>query len=316
MQLAPLSTDGQTSPDIEDPARRALDLGLAGVMAPLVLPILLAAGLAIRVLDGGPVFHRSTRIGRGGVPFVLWKLRTVRPDPTAQDGASGGHLAARLTRTGPFLRRTRIDELPQLWNVLCGQMAMVGVRPPLPAHVAMQPIAYADLLRAPPGLTGLATLYLHGVEANRLAMARTAAETEVLYARRILPLKLRLDRIHARRRTVALDVWILARTLLAVATLALRPPAKDHRTRTSPRHPSERRRDNAGTPACGPFQHTPRLTVCVAATFAAAAPPAETARPASSWVARRSGAIHRTTAGRQAHRPPSRLRPVGGSPPG
>lgn len=201
--------------------RRLVDMALAGAMAWLALPLVLGAVMAIWALDGRPVLHRSTRVGRNGVHFTLWKLRTLRPDPSGPDRASGGHLTARQTRTGPFLRRTRIDELPQLWNVLRGEMALVGVRPPLPAHVALQPAAYADLLRAPPGLTGLATLRLHGIEGRRLATARTAEETEAIYARRILPLKLRIDRIHARRRSVALDLWILARTFGAVARLVV-----------------------------------------------------------------------------------------------
>jgi lipopolysaccharide/colanic/teichoic acid biosynthesis glycosyltransferase len=201
-----------------------MDLALGTAMGLLALPLVLCAVLAVWTLDGRPIFHRSTRVGRGGVPFALWKLRTLRPDPTAPDRASGGHLAARQTCTGPFLRRTRIDELPQLWSVLRGEMALVGVRPPLPAHVALQPSAYAALLQAPPGLTGLATLRLHGIEGQRLARARTVEETEAVYAGRILPLKLRLDRMHARRRSVALDLWILARTLVAVARMALARP--------------------------------------------------------------------------------------------
>ena len=234
MHPLPRPTVRQTIPTAGPPGRRAMDLVLAGVMSVLALPLLLAAALAVRILDGRPVFHRSLRIGRGGAPFTLWKLRTLRPESSGQDGASGGHIMSRRTRTGPFLRRTRIDELPQLWNVLRGEMAMVGVRPPLPAHVAIQPAAYAELLQAPPGLTGLATLYLHGAEGHRLANARTADETEAIYARCILPRKLRLDRIHARRRTVVFDLWILSRTLAAVGRLALAGPADARQVPTNP----------------------------------------------------------------------------------
>lgn len=236
-RTAPLPA-GAPLPRRDTAMRRALDLVLAALMGALALPLLLAAAVAVLVLDGSPVLHRSTRIGRGGVPFALWKLRTLRPDPGGPDRASGGHLVARRTRTGPFLRRTRIDELPQLWNVLRGEMALVGVRPPLPEHVALYPAAYAALLQAPPGLTGLATLRLHAVEARRLAAARTADETEAIYARRILPLKLRLDRIHATRRSVPLDLLILARTLGAVARLAVLRPDGPWPTRQAAAHPT------------------------------------------------------------------------------
>ncbi len=204
--------------------RRVFDLTGALVLSLVALPLVAIATLAILVFDGRPVFHGSTRIGRGGVPFRLWKLRTLRPDPSGSDGASGGHLDDRRTRTGPFLRRTRIDELPQVWNILRGDMGLVGPRPPLPAHVAQHPDAFAAILALRPGITGLATLRLHGREARLLAAARTQAETEAIYARRILPAKLRFERVYAHRHSFTFDLRILVATVAAVLR-SLGPPA-------------------------------------------------------------------------------------------
>jgi FlaA1/EpsC-like NDP-sugar epimerase/lipopolysaccharide/colanic/teichoic acid biosynthesis glycosyltransferase len=207
--------------------RRYFDLIGATLLGIVGLPMIALAMAAILVLDGRPLLHGSTRIGRGGVPFRLWKLRTLRPDPSGTDGASGGHLDDRGTWTGPFLRRTRIDELPQIWNILRGDMGLVGPRPPLSAHVALRPDVFATILALRPGITGLATLRLHGREARLLADVRTRAETEAIYARRILPAKLRIEQIYARRRCIALDLRILAATAAAILRNVV-PPMPGH----------------------------------------------------------------------------------------
>ena len=98
-----------------------------------------------------------------GVPFHLWKLRTmtvVRED----SGVSGGDKAARITPVGRFLRRARLDEIPQLWNVIRGDMSFVGPRPPLRLYVERFPALYAEVLKSRPGITGLATLHFHAHE--------------------------------------------------------------------------------------------------------------------------------------------------------
>jgi len=195
-------------------AKRAMDLALA-----LIAAVLLAVPFAVLVLviwarQGRPILYHSLRMSAPGRPFRLWKLRTMRPDP-GDSGVTGADKAGRITPSGRFLRRTRLDEVPQIWNVIRGDISLVGPRPPLPVYVDRFPDLYARVLQSRPGITGLATLVFHRHEERLLAACRTAQETDAVYARRCVPRKARLDLIYQRRRTVALDLWILARTIRA-----------------------------------------------------------------------------------------------------
>jgi lipopolysaccharide/colanic/teichoic acid biosynthesis glycosyltransferase len=193
------------------PAKRFADILFALIAAALLLPLILAVALAILVRDGRPVFYGSERMQAPGRPFTLWKFRTMRPG-SEDGGVSGGDKAARITATGRFLRRTRLDELPQLWNILRGDMSFVGPRPPLRRYVEMFPDLYARVLRSRPGVTGLATLVYHRHEERILARCRTAEETDRVYARRCVPAKARLDLIYARNRTLCWDLVLILRT--------------------------------------------------------------------------------------------------------
>ena len=194
------------------PAKRALDL-----IAAVLLCLLLALPFAVLVVwlwakEGRPVFYVSERMRAPDRPFRLWKLRTMRVAP-ADSGVSGGDKVSRITPTGRFLRRTRLDEIPQLWNVLRGDMSFVGPRPPLRQYVERFPALYAQVLRSRPGITGLATLRYHRHEERLLARCRSAAETDALYARACVPRKARLDLIYQRRRTVCMDIALMVETL-------------------------------------------------------------------------------------------------------
>ena len=194
------------------PAKRAFDLSLAVVLAVLlaVPGLLIAAWLWAR--GGGPVFHVAERMAAPDRPFRLWKFRTMMPASVADQGVSGGDKAARITPEGRFLRRTRLDELPQLWNILRGDMTFVGPRPPLRRYVEAFPALYAAVLRGRPGVTGLATLRFHRREAEILARCTTPEETEARYVRFCIPVKARLDILYLRRRSFCLDLQILAKT--------------------------------------------------------------------------------------------------------
>lgn len=194
------------------PAKRLLDLALVLVLAVPGLALMLACALAIRLIDGGPVFYGAARIGQGGRPFTLWKLRTMTPGSDADGGVSGGAKAARITPLGRHLRRWRLDELPQLWNILAGQMSFVGPRPPLPRYVERFPALYAEVLRARPGITGLATCRYHRREEVLLARCASPEETDAVYARVCVPAKARLDRLYLRRASPALDLWLIWQT--------------------------------------------------------------------------------------------------------
>lgn len=189
--------------------KRLLDL--VGSAAGLVLsaPLFALAAARIKAGDGGPIFFRQTRVGRHGVPFRMWKFRTM------VDGAErlGSQLTAaedaRITRAGEWLRRTRLDELPQLLNVFAGEMSFVGPRPEVPRFVALYDAEQRRVLEMTPGITDPASLAFRG-EASLLA---GAADPERLYAERIMPRKIRMSLDYGRRATVRSDLQVIRATL-------------------------------------------------------------------------------------------------------
>ena len=198
------------------PSKRLTDIVLALVLGALLALPMLALTLILWLGQGRPVFHRSERMRTPTQSFRLCKFRTMTVAPD-DSGVSGGHKDCRITPLGHLLRRTRLDEMPQLWNILRGDMSFVGPRPPL-ARLCRggSPPSTAACCVSRPGLTGLATLHFHRHEARLLAACRTAAETEAVYARRCIPRKARLDLIYQRRRTLALDARLLAATAAQV----------------------------------------------------------------------------------------------------
>jgi lipopolysaccharide/colanic/teichoic acid biosynthesis glycosyltransferase len=193
---------------VPDPLQRALAILGSIVTAPLVA--ILAALVVID--DPGSPFFLAERVGRGGRPFRLIKLRSMRamdPDRSSPITAAGD---ARVTRMGALLRRTRLDELPQLWNVVLGDMRLVGPRPEDPRFVDRDDPLHRVVFGAVPGITGLTQL-LFVDEAERL----DPTDPEGSYRRSILPEKVGLDAAYLERRSTALDAWILVRTVLALA---------------------------------------------------------------------------------------------------
>lgn len=193
--------------------KRALDLVAALAGLALLWPLLLGLALLLLLCQGRPVLYLSERMRGPDDPFRLWKFRTMRPDP-GDRGVSGGDKLHRVTAPGRVLRRWRLDELPQLWNLLRGDITLVGPRPPLRRYVEARPALYARVLACRPGLTGLATIRFHVREAALLAPCRSAAETERVYLARCVPAKARLDLFYAARRSLVLDLWILSRTFV------------------------------------------------------------------------------------------------------
>lgn len=190
-------------------SKRALDLVVAGLAA-LILAVPFGVILILQaILMGRPIFYASERMQSPQHAFVLWKLRSMRPDVANQQGVSGGDKVDRIPPWGRFLRASRLDEVPQLWNILRGDMTLVGPRPPLRMYVDRFPQHYAQVLRARPGLTGLATLVLHRWETRLLANCKTAAETDAVYARRCIPRKAHIDALYQRHACLRLDMAIL-----------------------------------------------------------------------------------------------------------
>lgn len=193
------------------PGKRALDLILALTLGTLLGPVIAGLALWLRITQGAPVFYAAERMTTPTRGFTLWKFRTMTV-AAADSGVSGGDKAARITPAGRWLRRTRLDELPQLWNILRGDLSFVGPRPPLRQYVARFPEIYARVLQSRPGVTGLATLVYHAHEERLLAGCADAAETDAVYARACVPRKARLDLIYAAHRSVCFDLVLIART--------------------------------------------------------------------------------------------------------
>ena len=220
------ATAGPLDPQLRV-AKRALDLALAIPAAVLALPILAALVPAMWIAQGRPILYAAERMLAPGRPFRLLKLRTMRPAAT-DSGVSGGDKAARVTPIGGWLRRHRLDEIPQVLNVLRGDMSVVGPRPPLRQYTEAFPDLYARVLVMPPGVTGLATLIYHAHEGRLLARSASAEETDAIYARACVPRKARLDLIYRARWSPCLDLWVLWRTLAALLTGRARGRRRRH----------------------------------------------------------------------------------------
>ncbi|EIE52609.1 sugar transferase [Salipiger aestuarii] len=195
------------------PAKRVFDIIVSLVLIVLLLPVVVALALAILLLDGRPVLYLSERMRSMDEGFTLWKFRTMRADADDR-GVSGGDKSSRITRTGRFMRRYRLDEIPQLWNILTGDISFVGPRPPLRRYTETHPEIYARVLRSRPGVTGLATLVFHRTEERLLAPCASKDETEEIYCRRCIPRKAALDLVYQRRRTLCYDARIMLATVL------------------------------------------------------------------------------------------------------
>ncbi len=192
-------------------AKRLFDLLGSALALLLLAPLLLVVAAWIKVDTPGPVFYRQERVGRHGVPFRIHKFRTMR------DGAGGLPLTVgadpRITRAGAWLRRTRVDELPQFIDVLQGTMSLVGPRPEVPRYVAHYPPALRErALAVRPGITDPASLaYI-----DEAALLAAAADPEREYIEVILPAKLAHAAAYAEQATLATDLAVLWRTLRAL----------------------------------------------------------------------------------------------------
>lgn len=193
--------------------KRAVDVTASGVALAVLAPLLIAIGCLIRLTSPGPALFRQQRMGRGFRPFWIYKFRTMTMG--ADRGGLitwGGDQDPRVTTVGRWLRRSKLDELPQLLNVLRGEMSLVGPRPEVEKYVAMFRDDYREILQAKPGITDYASLKFRD-EASLLAGAKVA---EDMYVGTILPEKIRLSRQYVRSSSLFVDLWLLVRTLLSV----------------------------------------------------------------------------------------------------
>jgi lipopolysaccharide/colanic/teichoic acid biosynthesis glycosyltransferase len=190
-------------------AKRLLDVVIALLLVIALIPVIVVLALVVKLDSRGPVFYRCRRVGRGGREFAMLKFRKMHDD--AEGPALTSHLDERYTGVGSFLARTKLDELPQLWNVIRGEMSLVGPRPEDPSFVALYPRHYAEILRAKPGITGL----------SQLAFAREGrllegADRVSRYVERLLPQKIAIDRFYVAHRSTRTDLRILVWTVVMV----------------------------------------------------------------------------------------------------
>jgi lipopolysaccharide/colanic/teichoic acid biosynthesis glycosyltransferase len=195
--------------------KRLLDIALSGVGLALAAPVLALAALGIRLSSPGPVLYRARRVGRAGAPFTMYKLRTMHQRPVGSGSPITGQHDPRVFPLGALLRRTKIDELPQLFNVLRGDMSIVGPRPEDPDIVERHYTALQrETLAVRPGLASPGSLY-HYTHGD--ALLGGAADPQTAYVERLMPLKLALDVVYVRNASLQTDVRIIGRTLTTIA---------------------------------------------------------------------------------------------------
>ena len=189
--------------------KRMLDIfaSLAGLL--LLAPAMVFAAFLIKMDSSGRVLFKQERVGKGFRPFQIYKFRTMVEDATRQGTSITVGADPRITRVGRFLRRTKFDELPQLINVLKGEMSLVGPRPEIPRYVEMFRDDYEEILRVRPGITDPASLKYQD-EAEILGRAGNAEDE---YVQHILPEKVKLAKDYVNRSSVMYDLALILRTV-------------------------------------------------------------------------------------------------------
>ena len=196
--------------------KRALDLIALLLLAPFVIPVGLLIALVVILDSPGSAIYRAARVGIGGKTFAMFKFRTMRCEAAGNSLASSSD--QRITPAGRLLRKTRLDELPQLWNVLRGEMSFVGPRPELEEFVAFHAEEYRQILTVPPGITGPTQLRYAGVEAKLLDLHE---DPDDYYRQHLLPDKVAMDLEYARSHSLFQDFVFLCETLALPIILAL-----------------------------------------------------------------------------------------------
>lgn len=193
--------------------KRALDIVLSLLGVICLSPVLLLCALAVVLDSPGGVFYRQTRVGRGGKEFRIFKFRTMVSDADKRGLLITVGADARITRVGRVLRKAKLDELPQLLNVLKGDMSFVGPRPEVPRYVALYTPAQRNVLAVRPGITDYASLAYR----NENDLLRGADDPERIYIEEIMPKKLELNRRYIENIGVLTDIRLIISTVLAVA---------------------------------------------------------------------------------------------------
>ena len=189
--------------------KRIFDIGasLFGIM--ILSPLLIILAGAVSLSSKGGAFYRQVRVGKDAVPFKLWKLRTMYIGPKHQIQLTIGDRDPRITSMGAFLRRYKLDELPQLLNVLFGQMSIVGPRPEVPEYVALYSEEQRKVLNVRPGLTDPASIAY--INENELLAA--SPDPEKTYMEEVMPAKLKMNLAYLEKRNIFSDLALILKTL-------------------------------------------------------------------------------------------------------
>jgi lipopolysaccharide/colanic/teichoic acid biosynthesis glycosyltransferase len=190
---------------------RWADAAIAAFVLIIAAPLIALLGLAIAVTSGLPIFFRQSRVGRHGELFDLYKLRTMTVSERGTQITSSAD--KRITRLGRLLRKTKLDELPTFWNVLRGDLALVGPRPEVPAFVDLSNPSWRTILSVRPGLTDPVTISLRNEEE---LLAHAGADVEQFYVSELQPAKLRGYLEYLQSRTLRSDIVVLSRTIIAI----------------------------------------------------------------------------------------------------
>lgn len=192
--------------------KRIFDLFFASLLVLILGPVIILLVVYIYLKQGRPLFYVAERMKTPDQPFGLIKFRTMTVVDEDQ-GVSGAHKASRVTPVGARLRAKRMDEFPQLWNILKGDLSFVGPRPPLREYVERFPDIYDEVLKSRPGVTGLATIRFHKHEDRLLARCKTAKQTDDIYCRICVPRKAKLDLIYQRHQNMCYDFDLVFQTI-------------------------------------------------------------------------------------------------------
>jgi len=192
--------------------KRALDIAASALGLVLLSPFFVVTALLIKLDSKGPVFFCQERIGQGGRAFLIYKFRTMVADAALKGGQLTAPNDSRVTRVGQTLRKIKVDELPQLFNVLKGEMTLVGPRPEVRRYVDLFSSDYEEILCARPGITDLASLKYRD-ESSELALA---ADAEREYVTRVLPDKIALAKEYVRRSSFGFDLLLIVRTVVKI----------------------------------------------------------------------------------------------------
>jgi lipopolysaccharide/colanic/teichoic acid biosynthesis glycosyltransferase len=190
--------------------KRLFDIVIATMGLLALLPVLAVCAIAVRLSSSGPIFFTQPRVGLYGTSFKIFKFRTMRISNSNDESKITIGRDPRITRIGGFLRKWKLDELPQLWNVMVGDMSFVGPRPEVTKYVETYPAAVRDLiLSVRPGITDPCSIYLRN-ESDILAQAE---DPERFYVETLLPKKLYISGEYVKHRTFFSDIGVILRTI-------------------------------------------------------------------------------------------------------